>query len=75
MYFGVRERTEESLRTYIESGAHLENKAVNQLLEQYRAVGTFAGRSRYQFKNRYRPVSQQRLSKNTITGQFQTQVA
>ena len=32
--FRVRERTEESLRIYVESGAHLENRAVNQLLEQ-----------------------------------------
>lgn len=32
--FRVRNRTEESLRNYVESGAHLENRAVNQLLEQ-----------------------------------------
>ncbi|WP_263078379.1 DUF3375 domain-containing protein [Endozoicomonas sp. Mp262] len=32
--FRVRKRTEESLRSYIESGAHLENRAVNKLLEQ-----------------------------------------
>ena len=32
--FKVRNRTEESLRGYVESGAHLENKAVNKLLEQ-----------------------------------------
>ena len=32
--FRVRNRTEEGLRSYIESGGHLESRAVNQLLEQ-----------------------------------------
>lgn len=32
--FQVRRRTEESLRAYIESGAHMENRAVERLLRQ-----------------------------------------
>ncbi|WP_252178204.1 DUF3375 domain-containing protein [Endozoicomonas sp. 4G] len=32
--FQVRKRTEESLRRYVESGAHLESRAVSRLLEQ-----------------------------------------
>lgn len=32
--FQVRRRTEESLRSYIESGAHLESKAIDKLLSQ-----------------------------------------
>ncbi len=36
--FQVRRRTEESLRAYIESGAHLENRAVERLLRQLEQI-------------------------------------
>jgi len=36
--FMVRRRTEESLRAYIESGAHRENRAVEQLLRQLEKI-------------------------------------
>ena len=36
--FQVRRRTEESLRAYIESGAHMENRAVERLLRQLEQI-------------------------------------
>jgi len=36
--FQVRRRTEESLRSYIESGAHMENRAVENLLRQLEQI-------------------------------------